>query len=766
MNCGWENTAQPSRFGCGHSQLHLFTLSAFHGASFMGCGGSKPLNDAGDPMGKTRKLVGGVELGGEGGEAGQPNTSGGRRPIGNSWYSDAADIKLNIGGRTSMDDQAGEEQNAASRLQRTFRGKRGRLEASIMRDQLVRAATRWRSHRMGAAWTSWVAFASERTVMASVAVRWAHRAVADALVIWKDCARSAATMLKVAMRWSQRASAAAFSAWSARAAHKKHSRRIGTKALLRYLRGEIARAFVTWSFHVVEAAQEREAAQQAATARREEAAADRAATWFQALFRGHIGRHLSAEEASASGALMEKSCAIWEQHAVGRAWRSWAEAAADGEGLRRALARWENAAVAMAMATWKEAVAERLILENAAVKWVLLAQSVAMRTWCEYAAERERFVGLGQQVVAQGFRRALLDGLMAWVDVWAAAKAREVRRRAVTRLQARARGLTTRVRVHGRPDGVFEPREDVVAEGWLSMRARDERRSWTRRYMVVVPSGWDGDSTRDDGGRVTMLGMSTELDALTVVMYEHVVGDVSMSGWLMKKSGGWADQKVRSKLAQKWDRRWFVLRSLELSYYRTPADEAEFSAAKHATQRAAQRGGGPEHSADSPRAAAKGTSKSPHDLQLGVLNCEGAKVFLKEVAKGGVHRFTLHNSAERELKLRAANNEVYESWAAALQQAAAAPQPEAEVAAPVRVPTVVRTGEFSLQGMRRETSLSIASGILSLVFELAPISEDGNAAPALAMTARAPTVAARDMWLDGLMPSPLASMRPAPKSKR
>ena len=44
----------------------------------------------------------------------------------------------------------------------------------------------------------------------------------------------------------------------------------------------------------------------------------------------------------------------------------------------------------------------------------------------------------------------------------------------------------------------------------------------------------------------------------------------------------------------------------------------------------------------------------------------GSTVFLKEVAKSGVHRFTVRTSA-RELKLRATSAEAYHQWIAALR---------------------------------------------------------------------------------------------------
>jgi len=44
----------------------------------------------------------------------------------------------------------------------------------------------------------------------------------------------------------------------------------------------------------------------------------------------------------------------------------------------------------------------------------------------------------------------------------------------------------------------------------------------------------------------------------------------------------------------------------------------------------------------------------------------GATIYLKEVAKGGVHRFTLRAS-DRDLKLRAPEVKTYGEWMAALR---------------------------------------------------------------------------------------------------
>lgn len=102
------------------------------------------------------------------------------------------------------------------------------------------------------------------------------------------------------------------------------------------------------------------------------------------------------------------------------------------------------------------------------------------------------------------------------------------------------------------------------------------------------------------------------------------------SGWLEKKSGG-KDGAAKSKLLQKWDRRYFVLgtNGSTLSYYKS--DEAY----------------------------------RKREDALGTVVCTGARLFLKEVQKGEVYRFTIV-SAERELKLRGPRSE-YEQWGAVLR---------------------------------------------------------------------------------------------------
>jgi len=128
----------------------------------------------------------------------------------------------------------------------------------------------------------------------------------------------------------------------------------------------------------------------------------------------------------------------------------------------------------------------------------------------------------------------------------------------------------------------------------------------------------------------------------------YAIGD-GMSGYLYKKSGGKGGGKEGSggggifhfrpsdlKFAQKWSKRWFDLppNSSILSYYKS---EADCQAGRPA---------------------------------LGEIECAGATVFLKEVVKGGVHRFTVR-SPIRDLKLRAPDPKTYASWISAMRAFAA-----------------------------------------------------------------------------------------------
>ena len=105
------------------------------------------------------------------------------------------------------------------------------------------------------------------------------------------------------------------------------------------------------------------------------------------------------------------------------------------------------------------------------------------------------------------------------------------------------------------------------------------------------------------------------------------IGGPPTSGWLEKKSGGKEGQN-KSKLLEKWDRRWFLLIGSELRYYKADDDHAKGKPA------------------------------------LGAIECRGATVGLKAV-KGVTFRFNV-STASRELKLRAASASDYQMWLNAL----------------------------------------------------------------------------------------------------
>ena len=99
-----------------------------------------------------------------------------------------------------------------------------------------------------------------------------------------------------------------------------------------------------------------------------------------------------------------------------------------------------------------------------------------------------------------------------------------------------------------------------------------------------------------------------------------------VAGWLEKKSGG-KEGKGKSKLLEKWDKRWFVLSGTEMRWYKTEDDP--------------------------------GKGKDPQ----GVMDCKGSELFLKGV-EGQTFRFTVRTT-ERELKLRAPSS-AYHMWKDAL----------------------------------------------------------------------------------------------------
>ena len=100
-----------------------------------------------------------------------------------------------------------------------------------------------------------------------------------------------------------------------------------------------------------------------------------------------------------------------------------------------------------------------------------------------------------------------------------------------------------------------------------------------------------------------------------------------VSGWLEKKSGGKEGQSKR--LFEKWDKRFFLLSGSELRYYNS--EDEMF----------------------------KGRP-------LGVIECAGAQLVLKEV-KGGQYRFSVRTAA-RELKLRVSSATEYSKWESAIRE--------------------------------------------------------------------------------------------------
>ena len=137
---------------------------------------------------------------------------------------------------------------------------------------------------------------------------------------------------------------------------------------------------------------------------------------------------------------------------------------------------------------------------------------------------------------------------------------------------------------------------------------------------LVASTGRDSSVSVDERGaleRTTSVAVpSRETDA-----------PPSCSGWLEKKSGG-KEGHAKSRLLEKWDRRYFVLLGSEMRYFKGEDDHNKGKAA------------------------------------LGSIECAGAKLFLKEV-KGTAFRFTVQNQT-RELKLRAENASEYQKWTVAL----------------------------------------------------------------------------------------------------
>ena len=143
------------------------------------------------------------------------------------------------------------------------------------------------------------------------------------------------------------------------------------------------------------------------------------------------------------------------------------------------------------------------------------------------------------------------------------------------------------------------------------------------------------------------------------------------TGWLEKKSGG-KDGKAKSKVLEKWDRRWFVLPAggTELSYYKS--DKAGATAA-------------------------------------GSIDCAGAHVFLKEV-KGQTFRFTVR-AATRELKLRAPTAAAYQKWVDALTPIAAKVGDEDDMS--------VRPSTMASFSVRPELTAGVSSAKVAAFYLLA-----------------------------------------------
>ena len=105
-------------------------------------------------------------------------------------------------------------------------------------------------------------------------------------------------------------------------------------------------------------------------------------------------------------------------------------------------------------------------------------------------------------------------------------------------------------------------------------------------------------------------------------------------GYLRKKAGGQREGSTKGRIKQNWRKRYFVLASSKLKYYK---DEAAHASGK---------------------------------TELGALDVRGCTLFLKQVDHHGVHRFTIA-SAERELKLRADSEADYQRWVGAVRPLAA-----------------------------------------------------------------------------------------------
>ena len=170
------------------------------------------------------------------------------------------------------------------------------------------------------------------------------------------------------------------------------------------------------------------------------------------------------------------------------------------------------------------------------------------------------------------------------------------------------------------PIAASSQEDDTVSERFDSM-ARDISDAIMEEDEIAAS---DDDDDPDDFRGVRNVSLSSAAPPLASTPGKR--------GQLEKKSGGKAAKKKSFSarlVGDKWSKRWFVLpaSSSTLSYYKS---ESEQNNGKEA---------------------------------LGTIELQGSKVFLKEVDKKGVHRFTIKSSA-RELKLRATNEDEYNSWVA------------------------------------------------------------------------------------------------------
>ena len=161
------------------------------------------------------------------------------------------------------------------------------------------------------------------------------------------------------------------------------------------------------------------------------------------------------------------------------------------------------------------------------------------------------------------------------------------------------------------------------AQRELKLRApgADEYASWMEALKPITDFRQDEEEDDEDESRDAFSLRSIQLDGDGDDDDEDSGGSPSgvvgppppgYRGYLEKKSGG-KDGRAKSKLFEKWDKRWCVLppSSSKMSYYKSEGDH--------------------------------NNGKDP----AGQLDCQGARCFLKEIDKKGVHRFTVKN-AERE----------------------------------------------------------------------------------------------------------------------